>query len=651
MDWSNIKGIFANKFKEAEHGLGKLVKMTSPKRNHTQQNTSSKFEKQSPPSTLDIPENQDPYTLYNDIQNKLNIATKILEEKDKQLLEKERSIVELKSNSRYFKDGQIMTIAEIQEEFSKKLASVEKEYKEAMKERDLLKKELNVQIDMTATENLDHDIHELKEDESRVNQRIASTKKDILELEEVITLNQKRIDEQKKSIAILSGSLNETNLMLNKTLKEELDDKSILEALKNESNSSKQEVDRCRSNLKNREDEMLFMKSELTQLSQENQEMLKEQERIVHSIDSEKQKIRDILKVKFAEDIARVKTSLDESINSSHETKETLLFSIASLKKEIAEIEKQSLEEIKKLESSLEDAEAQNFKLSNNSISVNRPLLKEIHKLQKQIHQIELSIHEEEFKLVNIKSMENDLNAERAKNQELQKICDLMKKRVDKRIHVNKENEAKVLLLTQELEGLRASLKIKDKEKEESLIAKEKDAQLLKEIEVENETLERKLTASKTEYEILENQLKETLQDKPCDIVTDIPTKEESNDQTMDMTSPTDIPNLLQDGLVNRDLELESTRKEIEKTRASISSLEFELVTMKEEIKQYRQQTISLDAIAEDKQAVEVRLNVTLDLIVERTDLLSQLTKEMQELKDDYKDKINTLCQQISDKK
>src|SRR5690606_34278279 len=112
-----------------------------------------------------------------------------------QLEEKKKYVEKLNILTKYIRNGKPLSIEEIIHEFSAKLASVEDKYKKTLKERDKLKKELQMHIDTTSIEDLDAEIAKLKEDEISLQNKSVLLDETITKLKEQLELEENTLNE------------------------------------------------------------------------------------------------------------------------------------------------------------------------------------------------------------------------------------------------------------------------------------------------------------------------------------------------------------------------------------------------------------------------------------------------------------------------
>lgn len=637
MDWRNLKGLLTTKLKEAESSLGRLVKMTSPK--VKEESRTSLVEKHS--SQDDADENdqiEDLQALHASLENKIAVAQKVLEGKDKQLIEKDKRILELKNNDKYFQNGKIKTISEILEEYSKNLAKIENNYKEVLKQRDGLKKDLNRQIEGNSSVSIDLEIEKLLDEEFATKQKIDSFKQDLDELKEVNEANLSRIHDLKNILVSSKQELEEISSKVSESIDKENSAKQLFLDLKTQNNTEKQQLDEYQSKISTLDGQISYMEGSKISLLNDKENYNKMKNDLVTSLEHEKESIKEDVESDHNKNVLELQAAMESKLEESENAYQSLLANIDTVRDEISDLERSYIKKILKLESELELAETKHFQLSHTTISVNRPILKHINRLQQQIAQLECDIkNEEEIRASKLQSLGNDVAMESNKMTESQRISNQLKKRIDKKRKTIQEYQTKVDMLISHVESieLRSShLKLEM----DSLTAQSSKYTLeVEELDERNTCLEAKCVELKRE------------QDERMKLKT---SNEEDKEKTLEAMETSDqddgeqTTQIVESGHPDGS-EFHALQKELHETQNAVNELELELGTIKATSKRYKTLIVDFEDAKKKQEELNVRYMATIDVLGEKMETLSELNGTIKKMKSSYQEDINNLCLQL----
>lgn len=651
MDWGNIKNVLTSKLREAEIGLDKFVRNRTPIISKKKENDSQLNDKEILNEEGNI---SNRYSYQNNMNNgdlaqlksRYLLAKKILDDKVNQIEEKKKYIEKLKSLTKYIRNGIPLTIDEILQEFSTELASVENKYKKVLKERDKLKKELQMHIDTTNIEDLDAEIEKLKEEE------ISLQNKSVLLDEKVIKLKEELDHEE--------SILNDLKLKYNKYCQEntELDEK--ISSLKDENKRNLMYIDNINESIKSSSSQLEDLQKKCKELDTQTNHM----QLTFEKAEKEKAELKEKLENQRKEheiEINNLKASLEENINKqinelklAHELNgkvlkdeiDELTNNIKEEKDKIKDLENENYKMIEKLEIELETLELQNNDLSNQSLLENRPLLKQIHELQFKITEKNEEIQRKrEFYNSKINEIEDDEYNARTYFEEIsseyRKIEDQIS-RYNNKVHIYQEN---VLILKEKLNYLLNDEKnLKDEHQSLQQILEEKNKSIEK-LNEEIEQLNNDLNTLNKEIEDFESSLFNIRRNNSSsDSLDQSPNRIDNN--TYDESSKEE-EDPLQIKIKNIDKEINEIINQINQSKLEYNELELKYVNLYDNKKNNEIRLQNLKQKMKDLDELEQRHNVTLELLGEKAEIEEQLIDDMEEWKTMYKQQIDVLKAQI----
>ncbi|CAH2002990.1 unnamed protein product [Acanthoscelides obtectus] len=590
------------------------------------------------------------------------------------------SSLKLQLDSILSKQLEVADLSQVTEEYTQRLSALEKKFQQAIREKDVLRKQLEQSKQDAAT-------------------RISKSELDSLVAEKEDIIKQLRDEGAKLS----KQQLQHSNI-IKKLRAKEKENESTIKHLRESIESLSVESDRLKKSLSAKEEvertqiEAVYqltnknkkLEAEINKLKNQLDDLTQKHETVKKSFDAAKKELQDKNKIsselhmreqilETLENQKKVTESQNEEILNQLED---LRYKLRQSEEEFTKKEQQYREKHGLLLRKLEEAEAKNEELSQTVLEVSKPLVRQLESLQ-ATHSMKMSVFEKLEEELNAKiselqaRLQNSISIEkttkdecielRTKLAEIEGLYSTAKHKLD---IVQMEVErltAEKLILEQEMNSKINNLKDTISKKEEVISEQDKKisklqkeltiAKTVKETEIQPTEVVQSQTKEKTEMVPAEGSSPRTDTNSPtlslgkASVSDSMASSFWSQDEPFEVTHAPRYTNMyemqmLQSNLKQREGEVQQLQWELNRREQERTLLNDEISTLLTRVETLEGKASDYDKLSEKFKELEKQYDTLCLLYGEKVEENEELKLDLTDVKEMYKGQIDELLRQ-----